>query len=141
MTILFPSLSDSALGFERLFDSMQEVAEVMSGNQNKHFPPHSVSKLGEDSYEITMAVAGFKKEDISVHVKEDILSVTSNGVKHDDKGAEIIYAGIAFRPFKKLFLLGEHVNVEDAGLNDGILRIKLVREVPEEKKARQIELS
>ena len=139
MTILFPSLSDSALGFERLFDSMQEVAEVMSGNQN--FPPHSVSKLGEDSYEITMAVAGFKKEDISVHVKEDILSVTSNGVKHDDKGAEIIYAGIAFRPFKKLFLLGEHVNVEDAGLSDGILRIKLVREVPEEKKARQIELS
>ena len=141
MSILFPSLSDSALGFERLFDSMQEVAEVMSGNQNKHFPPHSVSKLGEDSYEITMAVAGFKKEDISVHVKEDILSVTSNGVKHDDKGAEIIYAGIAFRPFKKLFLLGEHVNVEDAGLSDGILRIKLVREVPEEKKARQIELS
>ena len=141
MTILFPSLSDSALGFERLFDSMQEVAEVMSGSQNKHFPPHSVAKLGEDSYEITMAVAGFKKEDISVHVKEDILSVTSNGVKHDDKGAEIIYAGIAFRPFKKLFLLGEHVNVQDAGLNDGILRIKLVREVPEEKKARKIELS
>ena len=139
MSILFPSLSDSALGFERLFDSMQEVAEVMSGNQN--FPPHSVSKLGEDSYEITMAVAGFKKEDISVHVKEDILSVTSSGVKHEDKDAEIIYGGIAFRPFKKLFLLGEHVNVQDAGLNDGILRIKLVREVPEEKKARQIELS
>ena len=131
MTIMFPSISASALGFERLFDNMHKVAEVMSGNQN--FPPHSVAKLGEDSYEITMAVAGFKKE--------DILSVTSNGVKHEDKGAEIIYGGIAFRPFKKLFLLGEHVNVEDAGLNDGILRIKLVREVPEEKKARQIELS
>lgn len=139
MTIMFPSISDSALGFERLFDNMHKVAEVMSGNQN--FPPHSVVKLGEDSYEITMAVAGFKKEDISVHVKEDILSVTSNGVKHDDKDAEIIYGGIAFRPFKKLFLLGEHVNVEDAGLSDGILRIKLVREVPEAKKARQIELS
>ena len=68
MTILFPSISDSALGFERLFDNMHKVAEAMSGNQN--FPPHSVVKLGEDSYEITMAVAGFKKEDISVHVRK-----------------------------------------------------------------------
>lgn len=136
---MFPTLSDSALGFERLFNNMQKVAEVMSANQN--FPPHSLVKLEEDSFEIKMAVAGFGKEDIAVEVKEDVLSVVSNGVKKDDNVANVIYAGIAFRPFKKMFLLGEHVNVVEAKLEDGILSIRLRRDIPEEKKAKQIELS
>lgn len=130
-------LPDASLGLDKLFNSMQQVAEVMSSNHP--YPPHNVVKTGENSFEIAMALAGFTKKDITVEVKEDVLSITSNGVEKEDSNvANVIYNGIAFRPFKKLFLLGENVNVIDAKLKDGMLQVRLEREIPEEKKPKTI---
>lgn len=133
-------LPDASLGFDRLFNSMQKVAEVMSSNQP--YPPHNLTKIGENSFEIAMALAGFTKKDITIEVKDDVLSVSSDGVeKKDNDVAKVIYGGIAFRPFKKLFLLGDTVKVVDANLKDGMLQIKLEREIPEEKKPKVISVN
>lgn len=131
----------ASLGFERLFDSAAKVTDAMS---SVNYPPHSVVKTGQDSYEVAMAVAGFSEEDIVVEVKEDILHISSKGLKNsndDVKNKEVIFNGVAFRPFEKMFLLGEHIFVSAGTLKDGMLRIKLERKLPYEKKPKRIKLN
>ena len=111
-------------------------------SSNQPYPPHNLTKIGENSFEIAMALAGFTKKDITIEVKDDVLSVSSDGVeKKDDDVAKVIDGGIAFRPFRKLFLLGDTVKVVDANLKDGMLQIKLEREIPEEKKPKVISVN
>ena len=133
---MFPN--NAALGFERLYDNMRRVTDAMSDD---HYPPHSVIKTVQDSFEISMAVAGFSEDDVIVEVKEDVLSVSSEGLDNDQDGREVLYNRLAFRPFKKMFLLGEHIFVSEASLKDGMLRIKLERKLPYEKKPKRIKLN
>jgi len=133
---MFPS--NATLGFERLLDNVLKVQDVMSRD---HYPPHSVVKTGQDSFEITMAVAGFSEDDVIVEIKEDILHISSEGLKNKDDGQEVLFNKVASRPFKKMFLLGEHIFVHAGTLKDGMLRIKLQRKLPDEKKPKRIKLN
>ena len=134
--VMFPS--NATLGFERLLDNVLKVQDVMSGD---HYPPHSVVKTGQDSFEVTMAVAGFSEDDVIVEIKEDILHISSEGLKNKDDGQEVLFNKVASRPFKKMFLLGEHIFVHAGTLKDGMLRIKLQRKLPDEKKPKRIKLN
>ena len=134
--MLFPK--NASLGFERLYNNIELVADVMSHNDN--FPPHSVVKISENSFEVALAVAGFSKDDVEIESKEDILCISSDGIDRENSG-EVLYNRLAFRPFKKMFLLGEHIFVDGASLENGMLKIILKREVPEEKKVKRIAIN
>lgn len=133
---MFPN--NSSLGFERLFDNMRMVQNAMSDD---HYPPHSILKTGENIFEIAMAIAGFSEDDVIVEVKEDVLYVSSEGLKNKEKNKEVLFTRLASRPFKKMFLLGEHISVNEGTLKDGMLRIKLERKLPYEKKPKRIKLN
>jgi len=134
--VMFPD--SASLGFERLFDNMRKVHDAMSGD---NYPPHSIVKTGQDSFEIAMAVAGFSEDDVVVVVKEDILHISSEGLKNKEEDEEVLFNRVASRPFKKMFLLGEHIAVIAGTLKDGMLRIKLERKLPYEKKPKRIKLN
>jgi molecular chaperone IbpA len=134
--VMFPS--SATLGFERLLDNALKVQDVMSGD---HYPPHSVIKTGQDSFEIKMAVAGFSEDDVIVEVKEDILYISSEGLDNEDENKEVLFNRVASRPFKKMFLLGEHIFVHAGTLKDGMLKIELHRKLPHEKKPKRIKLN
>jgi len=133
---MFPS--NATLGFERLLDNVLKVQDVMTGD---NYPPHSVVKTGQDSFEIAMAVAGFSENDVVVEVKEDILHISSEGLDNKDEDKEVLFSRVASRPFKKMFLLGEHIFVHAGTLKDGMLRIELERKLPYEKKPKRIKLN
>jgi len=134
--VMFPN--SASLGFERLFDNMRRVQDAMSDD---HYPPHSIVKTGQDSFEIAMAVAGFSEDDVVVEVKEDILYVSSEGLKNKEEGKEVLFNRVASRPFKKMFLLGEHISINSGTLKDGMLRITIERKLPYEKKPKRIKLN
>ena len=117
---------------------MRRVQDAMSDD---HYPPHSIVKTGQDSFEITMAVAGFSEYDVVVEVKEDILHISSEGLKNKEEDKEVLFNRVASRPFKKMFLLGEHISVIGGTLKDGMLRIKMERKLPYEKKPKRIKLN
>jgi len=100
------------------------------------YPPHNIEQADDDHYRVTMAVAGFKPADIEVVLTENTLTIKS-APEAEDK-SNLIYKGIARRAFERRFQLVDHIKVENAGLADGLLTIKLAREVPEEKKPRRI---
>src|SRR5919112_5457502 len=103
-------------------------------------PPYNIEKVGEDQYRITMAVAGFSPDEIELVQQENTLFVT--GQKHPEpEGAQFLHRGIATRAFKQSFNLADHVKVTGASLENGLLTIELVREVPEALKPRHIEIA
>jgi molecular chaperone IbpA len=130
----FSPLFRSTVGFDRLFDLIDSYAE-----QSQSYPPYNIERSDETHYRITLAVAGFAEKDLSVEVREGVLSVTG---KRDEpeapEGKGILYQGIAGRAFERRFQLAEHVEVREAGLENGLLHIDLERVIPEEKKPRQI---
>jgi molecular chaperone IbpA len=104
------------------------------------WPPYNVEKIGDDRYRITMAVAGFGADDIEITQKENTLLVT--GQKHpEQENAQLLHRGIATRNFKQTFNLADHVKVTGANMENGLLTVDLVREVPEEMKPRRIEIA
>jgi molecular chaperone IbpA len=119
------------VGFERLFDELQRTAPI-----SNNYPPHNIVKIDEDNYLIEIAVAGFKKEDIDIQLKDSILTV--KGKKDDTRTYS--HKGISSREFNRTFTLGEYVQVNGANLEDGILAIQLERVVPEEERPRVIEI-
>ena len=130
----FSPLFRSTVGFDRLFDLIDSYAE-----QSQGYPPYNIERSDETHYRITLAVAGFAEKDLSVEVREGVLSVTG---KRDEpeapEGKGLLYQGIAGRAFERRFQLAEHVQVREAGLENGLLHIDLERVIPEEKKPRQI---
>jgi len=127
------------------FDRMARMMDTMAAEQGPTYPPYNIEKLSDenvdgDAYQITMAVAGFAEEDLSIEVKESELTIS--GRKQVDEGTEaernFLYRGIAERAFERKFNLADHIKVDGALLEHGLLHVKLVREVPEEKKARTI---
>lgn len=129
----FAPLYRSSIGFDRLFDLL-ETANRSQTNDN--WPPYDTLKTGDDSYRITMAVAGFAQEDLSITLQPNLLIV--NGEKRDQVEGEYLHRGIANRPFNRRFELADHVQVAGASLTNGLLTIDLKREIPEAMKPRQI---
>lgn len=131
----FSPLHRSSIGFERIF-SLLEAAQTQPSD---NWPPFDTMRLSEDRYQITMAVAGFKRHEIDISVQENLLVV--KGERKNDTEGEYLHRGIAYRPFVRRFELAEHVQVSDAQLADGLLTISLKRELPEAMKPRRIEIS
>jgi molecular chaperone IbpA len=105
-----------------------------------NWPPYNIEKAGDDQYRITMAVAGFSPDEIELTQHENTLLVTGN--RHaDPEGTQFLYRGIATRAFKQTFNLADHVRVKEASLENGLLTVDLVREVPEELKPRRIAIA
>ncbi|MGQ5701875.1 Hsp20 family protein [Sandaracinobacteroides sp. A072] len=135
----FTPLLRSSIGFEnlnRLFDLATRATEG-----DTSFPPYNIEKLGEDSYRITMAVAGFDSAELDITVQENTLVVT--GKAAEDKsaaGRQFLHRGIAKRAFERRFQLADVIKVVGASCENGLLNIDLVREVPEHKKPRKVEI-
>ena len=133
----FAPLFRSTVGFDRLFDLMDSVAEQSNG-----YPPYNIERADETHYRISLAVAGFGEKDLALEVKEGVLTVT--GQREPEDKAEpraYLYQGIAGRAFERRFQLAEHVEVRAAKLENGLLHIDLERVVPDEKKPRRIAIN
>jgi molecular chaperone IbpA len=128
----------STVGFDRLFSMLDKVA---GGDQNAPtYPPYNIERTGENAYRITLAVAGFSENELTVETRDSTLTVRGSkesAVKTDGK-REVIYQGIAARAFERRFQLADHVVVTGAVSENGLLHIDLVREVPEAQKPRTI---
>ncbi len=133
----FNSLYRSTVGFDRLFQLLDGFAGP--DGDAPTYPPYNIERKGENEYRISMAVAGFTRDDLKVDVKESTLSI--RGEKQaDGKETEFLHRGIAQRGFERRFQLADHVEVTGADLVDGLLHIDLVRNVPESMKPRTIEI-
>lgn len=126
----------ATVGFDRVFDLLDNVA----GQTANGYPPYNIEKAGENAYKIVMAVAGFAEAELNVTQKENELLVTGQTVPNADEGKQYLYRGIAGRNFERRFQLADHVKVTGAKLANGLLTIDLQREIPEEKKARAIQI-
>jgi molecular chaperone IbpA len=122
----------STVGFDRLF-SMLDGFEAAPG-----YPPYNIERTGENDYRITVAVAGFGENELSLGVKENTLTIKGEKQVKQEKNGEVLYQGIAARAFERIFQLADHVQVKAAALENGLLHVDLVREIPEAKKPRQI---
>lgn len=127
----------TSVGFDRLFDL---VDQSLRFEPEDNYPPCNIVRTGENAYRISLAVAGFKPEQIAVTVDQDTLIVSGRMEKGDSSG-DYLYRGIAARPFERRFNLAEYVEVKGASLTDGLLQIELVREVPEAMKPRRIAIA
>jgi len=126
----------SAIGFDRLFDMLEATAR-QSGSEN--YPPFNLERISDDQYRITIAVAGFKPDEIEITAQQNLLLVAGRKAEsQDNETAQMLHLGIANRGFERRFELADFVRVESADLNDGLLVIVLVREVPEAMKPKKI---
>ena len=133
----FTPLLRSTVGFENLNRLVDYASRMDAGDVS--YPPYNIEKLSEDRYSITMAVAGFKLDELDITVKEDVLYITGQA-ETDSNERVFLHKGIAKRAFERRFQLADTIKVTTASLNDGLLVIELVREVPEHKKPRQIRI-
>jgi len=126
----------SSIGFDRMQRMLDNAARgVDAGNS---YPPYNIESLGENAYRITMAVAGFREDDIEVTVTDNVLTVSGALKEEEVSEGAFLHRGIARRPFERRFNLADHIKVSDAGLENGLLHIDLAREVPEAMKPRKI---
>ena len=130
----FSPLFRSSVGFDRLAQLMDSARDDVPS-----YPPYNIERTGEDQYRITMAVAGFAENDIEITAQENALSVVGKQPK-DEAPKSLLYRGIAGRPFQRRFELAEYIRVTGASLENGLLHIELVREVPEAVKPRNIKI-
>jgi molecular chaperone IbpA len=128
----FAPLWRSTIGFDRLFDLVDAAQRAVEDN----YPPYNIERLSDDRYQIGLAVAGFAPDEISVTAEQNV--VTIEGSKNEKAEREYIYRGISARPFKRQFNLADYVQVKNAAFDNGLLKIELVREVPEVMKPRRI---
>ena len=127
----------STVGFDRLFDFLENSSRAEQDN----YPPFDIEKLSDDSYRITLAVAGFKREDIDITAQQNMLIITGRRAENRNRDGNFLHVGIATRAFERRFELADFVNVTSAELRDGLLAIELVREIPEAMKPRRIDIN
>lgn len=121
------------------FDRFNELLDsALRADQSSTFPPYDIIREGEDRYRIVMAVAGYRREDLEIVTRENQLTVRAQQVKDDESDVTWLHRGIARRNFERNFRLADHVFVEGADLRDGLLEIRLKREIPEARRARVI---
>jgi molecular chaperone IbpA len=135
-TIDMTALGRSTIGFEHVFDMLQDSLEA---NPSDSFPPYDIEKVSEDRYRVTLAVAGFSEDELEITSEPNRLIVTGRK-RPAAKSSDLLYQGIAGRPFARHFNLADHVFVRGAGLANGLLTIDLEREIPEAMKPRRIEI-
>lgn len=135
----FTPLFRSSVGFDRLSQLMESTLQKAEPT----YPPYNIEKTGEDTYRITLAVAGFDRSDIDITVQENRLVVSgrlNDKAREQEEKTQYLYRGIAGRAFRHAFELAETVRVNGAALANGLLHVDLVREIPERAKPRQIEI-
>jgi len=131
------ALNRSLVGFDRIFENF----ETRFANQiNSNYPPYNIEKVSENIYNITVAVAGFERDEITVEIDQEQLIVRGEKVQKQDSTAEYLHRGLAFRDFERRFALAEHVEVIKAETKNGLLMIQLERRIPEALLPRRIEV-
>ena len=126
----------NTVGFDRLFSMLDQIVGV---EQAQTYPPYNIERTGETAYRITVAVAGFTEAELAIEVKETTLTIRgAKGSEETERKSQMLHQGIAARAFERVFQLAEHVEVKGASLENGLLHVDLVREIPEAKKPRQI---
>ncbi|KGJ70783.1 heat-shock protein [Bradyrhizobium diazoefficiens] len=131
----FSPLWRSTIGFDRLFDLAESAQRATEDN----YPPYNIERLGDDRYQISLAVAGFSPDEISVTAEQNVVTIEGN--KTDKTEREFMYRGISTRAFKRQFNLADYVQVKNASFDNGLLKIELVREIPEAMKPRRIAIN
>jgi molecular chaperone IbpA len=134
----FTPLFRSTIGFDRLMRLADAATQVDAGGTA--YPPYNIESTGENAYRLTMAVAGFAPDDLDITVKENALLVTGRA-KKEEEGKQYLHRGIARRAFERRFQLADHIKVAGASLDNGLLHVDLVREIPETMKPRKIEIA
>ena len=133
-----PSIHKFGIGFDNLFDDLMRVTQTQNST---NYPPHNVIKTGEDTVTIEVAVAGFAQGEIDIALDKRLLTITGNKKREDDADHESLHRGISSRDFKQTFPLAEHVEVNGAAVQDGILTVYLEREIPESAKPKAIAIT
>ena len=132
------ALSRALIGFDQMFDQMDRR---YSNSVSNNYPPHNILKTGENKYEIQIAVTGFEKDEIAVTVESNVLTVKGEGaesVRHEQSEIVYLHRGLASRDFVREFPLAEHIEVLGAEIRNGMLIVKLIRNIPESEKPRII---
>ena len=126
----------STVGFDRLFNLLDES---MRWTSEDNYPPYNIERIGEDRYQILLALAGFSPQDVTITAEQNVLTV--EGRKAEKSEHQYLYQGISSRPFRRVFSLADYVHVKGASFEGGLLKIELVREVPEAMKPRRIAIN
>jgi molecular chaperone IbpA len=130
----------STVGFDRMFNLLDSMTGADGTAQT--YPPYNIERTGENAYRVTMAVAGFGEGELSIEAKENTLTVKGEKkAESEGEGREFLYRGIAARTFERRFQLADHVEVKGASLENGLLHVDLVREIPEAMKPRTIAIN
>lgn len=138
-TVDFSPLYRTIVGFDRLADMIDTAAKQEPAGG---YPPYNIEQLGEHEYRIELAVAGFAEDDLDIQVQENVLTIAGKRIPAEDaEGRNFLHRGIAERSFERRFHLADNVEVRDAELKNGLLAVRLERQIPEEKKPRQIAIN
>ena len=133
----FAPFHRSTVGFDRMFSALDQLDGVEGPAPS--YPPYNIERIGENAYRICLAVAGFAETDLLIEVKENTLTIRGERKPIDeDRAANMLHQGISARPFQRNFQLAEHVGIEGASLENGLLDVELVRKVPEALQSRVI---
>jgi molecular chaperone IbpA len=131
------ALNRALVGFDRIFDDMERrFASQVTNN----YPPYNICRLQENLYQIEIAVTGFEKNEITVTVEQDKLNIAGQRNKDEDTTAEFLHRGLALRDFERTFTLAEHMKIVSAEIKNGVLSIRIEREIPESAKPRIIDV-
>jgi len=134
------AINRALIGFDTVFDQMERR---FSNSVSNNYPPHNILKTGENQYEIQIAVTGFEKSEIAVTVESNVLTVKGEGaesVRHEQPEIVYLHRGLATRDFVREFPLAEHIEVAGAEIRNGMLIVKLIRNIPESEKPRVIDI-
>jgi molecular chaperone IbpA len=128
----------STVGFDRLFSLLDQSFDGAAAG----YPPYNIERTGENAYRVAVAVAGFNEPELTVVAKDNTLTIRGEkNAKEEKNDGEVLYQGIAARSFERVFQLADYVQVKGAGLENGLLHVDLVREIPEAKKPRSIPIN
>jgi len=128
----------TAIGFDRMANLLDSLSRADQAQPS--YPPYNIELTGEDKYRISMAVAGFEQSELSIETKQNGLFVSGKKAEQKDDGRQFLHQGIAARNFERRFQLADHVKVVGANMENGLLHVDLVREIPEAMKPRTIEI-
>jgi molecular chaperone IbpA len=138
-TFDFSPLYRSTVGFDRIFSMLDQFTGLEDSVSN--YPPYNIERASENAYRVSVAVAGFTDADLSIETKENRLTIRGEKTNDEEKTGDVLYQGIAARTFERRFQLADYVKVKGASLENGLLHVDLVREIPEAMKPRSIPIT
>jgi len=138
MLTTMPNLDKFFVGFDEQFNKMAKLHDDITKNI-PNYPPYNIKKTGDNNYVIELAVAGFAKQDIEIEFADDKLIIKGN--TKDDESSDFLFKGIAARNFTRTFVLDDQIEIKDAAMLNGMLKIALERIIPEHKKPKKIEIA